>query len=102
MIPGFKEIKKGTKLITKKQKLLHKSLQDGVLDIDAVENFFEEYDHHGSIGWLQEILNGNINLDLMRQAIWCHLIGNKTKCQRLVDDMFIVRWWEKEENQNEY
>ena len=52
MIPGFKEIKKGTKLITKKQKLLHKSLQDGVLDIDAVENFFEEYDHHGSTSHL--------------------------------------------------
>jgi len=31
----------------------------------------------------------------MRQAIWCHSVDNKAECQQLVDDMFIVKWWEK-------
>ena len=34
-----------------------------MLDMDQVENFFDDYDHAGSIGWLQEILNGNIDLE---------------------------------------
>jgi hypothetical protein len=65
------------------------------LDIDQVDEFFEEYDHWGSIGWLTEIVNGNIDLDLMRQAVWCHSVGNNEKCQKLVDKMFITKWWEK-------
>ena len=66
-----------------------------MLDMDQVDAFFEEYDYWGSIGWLTEIVNGNIDLDLMRQAIWCHSVDNKAECQQLVDDMFIVKWWEK-------
>ena len=74
-------------------KQITKTLQ---LDIDQVENFFEEYDHEGSIGWLTEIINGNIDLDLMKQAIWCHSVDNKAECQQLVDDMFITKWWEND------
>ena len=66
-----------------------------MLDMDQVDAFFEEYDYWGSIGWLTEIVNGNIDLDLMRQAIFCHSVDNKAECQQLVDDMFIVKWWEK-------
>jgi|TARA_R110002072_G_scaffold68972_1_gene167512 hypothetical protein len=66
-----------------------------MLDMDAVENFFEEYDHAGSIGWLQEILNGNIDLEIMRKAIWAHSVGNTKETEKLANDMFIVKWWEK-------
>jgi len=66
-----------------------------MLDMDQVENFFDEYDHHGSIGWLTEITNGNIDLKLLRKAIMFHSINDKEECQKLVDDMFIVKWWEK-------
>jgi len=64
------------------------------LDMDAVEEFFEEYDHSGSIGWLQEILNGNIKIELMRKAVISHSVGKKEKCQKFVDDMFVTKWWE--------
>jgi len=66
-----------------------------MLDMDQVENFFEEYDYWGSIGWLTEIVNGNIDLELLRKAIWCHSVNNKAESRQLVDDMFIVKWWEK-------
>jgi hypothetical protein len=66
-----------------------------MLDMDQVENFFDEYDHHGSIGWLQEILNGNIDLEIMRKAIWSHSAGNTEETEKLAKDMFIVKWWEK-------
>jgi len=65
------------------------------LDMEAVEEFFEEYDHSGSIGWLQEILNGNIDLEVMRKAVLCHSVGDKEECQIFVDDMFVTKWWEK-------
>ena len=68
---------------------------DKNVNIDDVDNFFDEYDYWGSIGWLIEIVNGNIDLKLLRKAIWCHSVNNKAECQQLVDDMFIVKWWEK-------
>ena len=64
-------------------------------DMNTIEEFFEEYDYWGSIGWLTEIANGNLDLELMRKAIWCHSVGNKEECQQLVDDMFVTKWWEK-------
>jgi len=66
------------------------------LDMDMVEEFFNEYDYWGSVGWLTEIANGNIDLELLRKAIWCHSVDNKAECQSLVDDMFITKWWDKE------
>jgi hypothetical protein len=59
------------------------------ITFEAVENFFEEYDHAGSIGWLQEIINGDYDLGLLRKAINEHAVGNKDKCQEYVDQMFI-------------
>ena len=32
---------------------------------------------------------------LLRKAILFHSINDKEECQKLVDDMFIVKWWEK-------
>ena len=66
------------------------------LDMDMVEEFFNEYDYWGNVGWLTEIANGNIDLELLRKAIWCHSVDNKAECQSLVDDMFITKWWDKE------
>ena len=66
-----------------------------MLDMDQVENFFDDYDHAGSIGWLQEILNGNIDLEIMRKAIWAHSVGNTKETEKHAIDMFIVKWWEK-------
>ena len=66
------------------------------LDMDSVEEFFEEYDHSGCIGWLQEILNGNIKIEIMRKAVISHSFGNKEECQKFVDDMFVTKWWEEE------
>jgi len=66
-----------------------------MVDMDQVEQFFDEYDSWGSIGWLTEIVNGNIDLKLLRKAILFHSINDKEECQKLVDDMFIVKWWEK-------
>jgi len=65
------------------------------LDMNSVEEFFDEYDHSGHIGWLQEILNGNIKIEIMRKAVISHSVGNKEKCQKFVDDMFVTKWWEK-------
>jgi hypothetical protein len=65
------------------------------LDFDQVELFLNKYDYWGGDGWVLELLNGNIDLDLMRQAVWCHSVGNNEKCQKLVDKMFIAKWWEK-------
>ena len=66
-----------------------------MLDMDQLENFFDDYDHAGSIGWLQEILNGNIDLEIMRKAIWSHSVGNTKATEKYAVDMFIVKWWEK-------
>ena len=66
-----------------------------MLDMDQVEQFFDEYDYWGSIGWLTEIVNGNIDLELLRKAIWCHSVGNTEETEKLAKDMFIVKWWEK-------
>ena len=65
------------------------------LDMDQLENFFDDYDHAGSIGWLQEIINGNIDLEIMRKAIWSHSVGNTKATEKYAVDMFIVKWWEK-------
>ena len=66
-----------------------------MLDMDQLENFFDDYDHAGSIGWLQEIINGNIDLEIMRKAIWSHSAGTTIQTEKHVVDMFIVKWWEK-------
>ena len=66
-----------------------------MLDMDQLENFFDDYDHAGSIGWLQEIINGNIDLEIMRKAIWSHSVGNTKATEKYAVDMFIVKWWEK-------
>jgi len=65
------------------------------LDMTAVENFFNEYDHAGLIGWLQEIVNGNIKIEVMRDAIECHSLGKQDQCQQFVDEMFVNKWWVK-------
>jgi len=59
------------------------------ITFEAVDNFFEEYDYHGSTGWLTEIIYGNIDLGPLRKAINEHAEGNKEKCQEYVDQMFI-------------
>jgi len=59
------------------------------ITFEAVDNFFEEYDYHGSTGWLTEIIYGNIDLGPLRKAINEHAEGNKDKCQEYVDQMFI-------------
>ena len=59
------------------------------ITFEAVDNFFEEYDYHGSTGWLTEIIYGNIDLGLLRKAINEHAEGNKDKCQEYVYQMFI-------------
>ena len=59
------------------------------ITFEAVDNFFEEYDYHGSTGWLTEIIYGNIDLGQLRKAINEHAEGNKDKCQEYVDQMFI-------------
>ena len=62
-----------------------------MLDMDQVENFFDEYDYYGSIGWLQEILNGNIDLEIMRKAIWSHSVGNTEETEKLAKHILIVK-----------
>jgi hypothetical protein len=42
-----------------------------------------------------EILNGNIDLELMRKAIQSHAKGDSAECQMYVDDMFKEKWWDK-------
>ena len=59
------------------------------ITFEAVDKFFEEYDYHGSTGWLTEIIYGNIDLGQLRKAINEHAQGNKEKCQEYVDQMFI-------------
>ena len=66
------------------------------IDSDDVTNFLEEYDYWGGDGWVTQILNGNIDLELMRKAVICHSVGNKAECQQYVDDMFGTKWWESD------
>ena len=66
------------------------------IDSEDVTNFLEEYDYWGGDGGVTEILNGNIDLELMRKAVISHSVGNKAECQRCVDDMFIKKWWESD------
>ena len=68
------------------------------IDFECVTNFLEEYDYWGGDGWVTEILNGNIDLELMRKAVISHSVGNRAEGQQSVDDMFIKKWWE---NNNE-
>ena len=49
------------------------------ITFEAVDNFFDEYDYHGSTGWLTEIIYGNIDLGLLRKAINEHAQGNFEK-----------------------
>lgn len=65
------------------------------LDMVAVEEFLDRYDYWGADGWVSEILNDNINLNLMREAVVKLAEGKEAECQSLVDDMFIKKWWEK-------
>ena len=67
------------------------------LDMVDVEAFLNHYDYWGSDGWVQEILNDNIDLELMREAVIKLSQGKEAECQSLVDDMFIEKWWDKEE-----
>ena len=59
------------------------------ITFEAVDNFFDEYDYHGSTGWLTEIIYGNIDLGLLRKAINEHAQGNFENCQDYVDQMHI-------------
>ena len=47
------------------------------IDSDDVTNFLEDYDYWGGDGWVTEILNQNIDLELMRKAVISHAVGNK-------------------------
>ena len=38
------------------------------LDWDKIENFFDEFDYWGSVGWLTAILNGEVDLDVLREC----------------------------------
>ena len=39
------------------------------IELKLLKTIFEEYDHAGSIGWLQEIINGEYDLGLLRKAL---------------------------------
>jgi len=74
------------------EKVMTKKFQ---LDYEDVQKFFEAYDYHSTDGWLTEILNGNIDTEKMRKAIFCFSIDEHEKCQKFVDEMFKEKWWEK-------
>ena len=38
-------------------------------DIDVLEKFFDEFDYWGTLGWLQAIMNGGIDLDVLRECV---------------------------------
>ena len=65
------------------------------LDMADVEDFLNDYDYWGGDGWIAEILNGNIDLQLMQKAIRSHAKGDTAECQMYVDDMFKEKWWDK-------
>ena len=65
------------------------------LDMADVEDFLNDYDYWGGDGWIAEILNGNIDLELMQKAIRSHAKGHTAECQMYVDDMFKEKWWDK-------
>tara|TARA_R100001163_G_C4937100_1_gene110526 strand:+ start:30 stop:254 length:225 start_codon:yes stop_codon:yes gene_type:complete len=67
------------------------------LDMVDVENFLNEYDYYSGDHYVCEILNNNIELDLMRQAIKKLAEGKNDECQSLVDDMYLNKWWAKNE-----
>ena len=67
------------------------------LDMADVEDFLNHYDYWGGDGWISEILNNNIDLKLMREAVTKLSQGKEAECQALVDDMFINKWWDKKE-----
>ena len=48
---------------------------DKNVNIDDVDNFFDEYDYHGGVGWLTEIINGNIDVGLLKKAVIEHEKG---------------------------
>lgn len=72
------------------------SEQQTHLDMADVEDFLNDYDYWGGDGWIAEILNGNIDLELMRKAILHHAEGKFESCQVLVDEMHIHKWWKDE------
>ena len=76
---------------------MKKSKLDVAVCYESVCEFFEHYDYHSSDGWLTEILNGNIDLNIMRKAILKHAEGEYEVCQMLVDEMHIHKWWEEDE-----
>ena len=56
----------------------------------------DNYDYHSPEGWLTEILNGNIDLNIMRKAILHHAEANFKSCQVLVDEMHKHNWYQDE------
>ena len=60
---------------------------DKNVNIDDVDNFFDEYDYQGGVGWLTEIINGNIDVGLLKKAVIEHEKGNLDACQKYVDQM---------------
>ena len=67
---------------------------DVAVCFESVCEFFDNYDYHSPEGWLTEILNGNIHLNIMRKAILHHAEGNFKSCQVLVDEMHKHNWYQ--------
>ena len=55
--------------------------------LEPVKSIFDEYDYHGGVGWLTEIINGNIDVGLLKKAVIEHEKGNLDACQKYVDQM---------------
>jgi len=69
---------------------------DVAVCFESVSEFFDNYDYHSPEGWLTEILNNNIDLNIMRKAVLHHAEGKFESCQVLVDEMHIHKWWKDE------
>ena len=58
------------------------------LDSEMVTNFCEDYQHWHSDMWITAILTGQVDSNLMKQAVIAHANENFDECQQLVDQMF--------------
>ena len=67
-------------------------------DIDVLEKFFDEFDYWGTLGWLQAIMNGGIDLDVLRECVRKH--SEDTLGSYLPDNLFIKK--DIEEVSDEY
>tara|TARA_R100000656_G_scaffold117482_1_gene90840 strand:+ start:789 stop:1013 length:225 start_codon:yes stop_codon:yes gene_type:complete len=64
------------------------------LDSEMVTNFCEDYGYWHSDMWITAILTGQVDSNLMKQAIIAHANGSPNECQQIVDKMFADEWGE--------